>query len=223
MYLAIGTRPDIAYAVGQLSRFNDCFGRIHWNHAIHVVRYLKGTRHLILELGGKHTARLIGFTDSDYANCPDSRKSISSYTFSLKSGLISWMSKKQATVSTSSTESKYIAACFASKEAVWLRALLKAIGFQQDKPSTMMIDNVGAQILTEDSALHQKMKHVDTQYHYVWECVERNRVHFQRVPSKDNIADVFTKALPVTTFERLRSMMGVVFQESSVKEERAVC
>jgi hypothetical protein len=73
LYVAIGTRPDIAYAVQQLSQFLDCFSFKHWNAAIRVVRYLKGTRALRLRLGGSNALSLNGYTDSDYANCLDTR------------------------------------------------------------------------------------------------------------------------------------------------------
>ncbi len=85
-----------------------------------------------------------------------------------------------------------------------------------------MIDNMGAEILTEDPSLHQKTKHIDVQHHYVRECVERRRVPFHHVPSKDNVADAFTKALPITVFERLRNLMGLVTEKLPVEEERVV-
>jgi hypothetical protein len=118
MYLAISTRPDIMHAVSSLSCFNSGHGETHWKAAIHVVKYLKGTREYELELGGDSTARLTGYSDSDYANCPDTRRSVSGYCFDLGSGLVSWMSKKQATTATSSTEAEYMAAAQATKEAV---------------------------------------------------------------------------------------------------------
>src|SRR5277367_2439731 len=136
MYVAIGTRPDISFAVQQLTQFLDCFGMAHWNAAKRVVRYLKGTRDVRLSLGGSSVAALRGFSDSDYANCPDTRRSISGYCFSLGSGLISWSCRKQQTVSMSSCESEYVAACEASKEAVWLRSLLFYLDRRQSHPTT---------------------------------------------------------------------------------------
>ena len=71
MYLAIATRPDIAFAVSQLSSFLDCYTPDHWSAAVHILRYLKGTRSLSLVLGCDHSPSLIGYSDSNYANCLD--------------------------------------------------------------------------------------------------------------------------------------------------------
>ena len=69
MYLAIATHPDIAYAIGRLPSFLDCYRPEHWEAAIWVLHYLKGTRTHVLMLGGKAPLMLIGYSDSDYANC----------------------------------------------------------------------------------------------------------------------------------------------------------
>jgi hypothetical protein len=209
MYLAISTRPDIMHAISTLSRFNSGHGEAHWKAAIHVVRYLKGTRDYELELGGREVAQLVGFTDSDYANCPDTRRSVSGYCFSLGSGIISWMSKKQATTATSSTEAEYMAACSATKEAVWIRNVLLGLDQEQRDPTVIFIDNNGARILTEDPSFHQRAKHIETQHHYSRECVERGIVHFADVPSTDNVSDAFTKALQPSLFEKFRGEMGL--------------
>jgi len=89
MYIAIGTHPDIAYAVGRLASFLDCYRLEHWEAAIRVLCYLKGTRSLALRLGRLGPLRLMGYSDSDYANCPDTSRSIGGYCFSLGSGMIS--------------------------------------------------------------------------------------------------------------------------------------
>lgn len=120
IYLAVGTRFDISYAVQQLSQYFDCYTQSHWNAAIRVVRYLKGTRDLKLVLGGDIELRLIGYTDSDWANCPDTRRSVGGFGFTLGAGLISWNVKKQKTVANSSCEAEYTAAFEAGKEAIWL-------------------------------------------------------------------------------------------------------
>jgi hypothetical protein len=122
VYLALGTRPDIANTVQHLSQFlqNPGPGRNHWDAAIRTVRYLKGTRTLGLTLGGHQPIRLVGMTDSDYANCPDTRRSVSGYCFKLRAGVISWSSRKQPTVATSTCEAEYMATCHAAKEAIWL-------------------------------------------------------------------------------------------------------
>jgi hypothetical protein len=108
-YLAVATRPDIAYAVGRLTSFLDCYRPEHLEAATRVVRYLKGSRDLSLQLGGSNPPTLLGYSDSDYANCPSSSKSIGGYCFTLGSGVISWASREQKTVADSSCYAEYIA------------------------------------------------------------------------------------------------------------------
>jgi hypothetical protein len=120
LYLAIGTRPDISYAVQQLSQYLDCYSFEHWTAATRLVRYLKGTRDLQLHLGGDHPISLHAFSDSDWANCLDTRRSVGGYTCSLGSGAISWMARKQKVIATSSCEAEYVAAFEMAKECIWL-------------------------------------------------------------------------------------------------------
>lgn len=209
MYLAIGTRPDISFAVQQLSQFLSSYGPAHWEAAKRVVRYLKGTRDLKLHLGGSQTARLVGFTDASYASCPDTRRSTSGYCFSLGSGLVSWSSRKQKTVSDSTSVAEYVAASEAAKESIWLRELLRSIGYPQQSPSPLLCDNSAAIVNSGDPFFHFKMKHVDVRYHLIREYVNSNQIHVSYVNTKDNVADTFTKALGPKPFERLRRFMGL--------------
>lgn len=122
MYAMIATRPDIAYAVGLLSRFMVNPGKRHLECAKRVLRYLRGTISLSLEFSGD--LLLKGFSDADWAGCPDERKSTSGFVFYLGNGAISWKSSRQTTVALSSTEAEYIALCTAAREGIWLRRLL---------------------------------------------------------------------------------------------------
>ena len=90
LYLSIMFHPDITYAIQQLSQFLDSYSFTHWNAVIHVMRYLKGMRELKLILGGWNPVNLTGFTDSDWANCLDTRWSIGEYSFTLSSSIVSW-------------------------------------------------------------------------------------------------------------------------------------
>jgi hypothetical protein len=155
LYLAVSSRPDISYAVQQLSQYLDCFTFAHWNATIRVVRYLKGTRSLRLHLGGSHDLTLTGYTDSDWANCLDTRRSVGGYAFSLGSGIVSWNARKQKTVAASSCEAEYVAAFNAAKENSWLWALFHEIGFTFPKPTIIRYDNNAAICLSEDPLLHE--------------------------------------------------------------------
>ena len=112
-------------------------------------------------------------------------------------------------VSTSSCESEYVAASEASKEAVWLRSLLRHLGRGQYRPTALFGDNNGALTLVGDASFHARVKHIDVRYHYVQDCVDRGEISVSYVPSSDNIADGFTKALDTSTFARIRTCMGL--------------
>ena len=209
IYLSVGTRPDIAYAVQQLSQFLDSYAYAHWNAALRVVQYLKGTKDLKLTLGGDRPVGLIGFTDSDWANCLDTRRSIGGYGFTLGSGLISWNAKKQKTVATSSCEAEYTAAFEAAKESIWLRNLMASIGFKQPSSTLILCDNNAAINLSEDPSLHQRVKHIDIKYHFLREHVNMGDITLKYINTNDNIADIFTKALEHRRFARLRNLLGL--------------
>lgn len=208
MYVAIGTRPDIAYAVNKLSSFMDCYTSVHWHAALRVVRYLKGTRDLQLVLGGDCIS-LAGYSDSDYANCLDTRRSVMGYSYNLGLGAISWASRKQKTVSLSSCEAEYIAVSEAGKEGTWLRQLLSGLHIALPSATRLACDNNGAVSLAGDPAFHARVKHIDVRHHHIRQLVDSGTIHLHRVSSRDNVADILTKALPPTDFRRLRAALGL--------------
>ena len=195
IYLSVGTRPDIAYAIQQLSQFLDSYTYAHWNAAIRVIQYLKGTRDLKLTLGSHKPIELLGLTDLDWANCLDMRRSVGGYRFTLGSGLISWNAQKPKTVATSSCEAEYTAAFEATKESTWLRSLLTSIGFHKNSPTIILCDNNAAINLSEDPSLHQCVKHINIKYHFLRERVNMGEITLKYINTNDNLADIFTKAL----------------------------
>ena len=125
MYMALGTHPNIAYAVQTVSRFTSKPGLDHWEAVKHIFWYLKGTRELWLAYGGNEKD-LLGYADADGSMAED-RHAISGYAFILHGGAVSWSAKRQEIVSLSTTESEYVAATNAAKEALWLRSLLSQL------------------------------------------------------------------------------------------------
>jgi len=134
MYLMQGTRPDIAFSVGLVSRFLSAPRESHWSVVKQIVRYISGT----LDLG------ISGYADADWGNDLNTRRSVSGYCFIIGNGVVSWRSKRQSLVSRSSTEAEYISASEATAEAVWLRGLLGDMGCPQDNPVGIFEDNRGA-------------------------------------------------------------------------------
>jgi hypothetical protein len=172
-YVAVATRPDTAFAVGRLASFLDCYRPEHWSAAIRVLRYLKGSRSLSFTLGGANATRLAGYSDSDYANCPDTSRSIGGYCFSLGSGVISWSSRKRV-VADSSCYAEYIALHEASHEAVFLRQLLSGLDLLPNAPTPLHCDNDAASCLAGDQVGHPSVKHIRVKFHYVGRSLRRS-------------------------------------------------
>ena len=208
-YIVVATHPDIAFAVGRFAGFLDCYRPEHWSAAIRVLRYLKGTCSLCLSLGGTGSLRLLGYSDSDYANCVNTSRSIGGYCFSLGSGVISWSSKKQRVVADSSCYAEYIALHEASHETTFLQQLLDGLGFLPEGPSPLHCDNDAASQLTEDQTGHPSVKHIRVKFHSVCQLIEEESLRITHVRLADNTADILTKLLGRSDFLRLRQYLGI--------------
>ena len=214
MYLAIGTHPDIAYAVGKLAQYNNDPGRQHWQAVKHIFHYLKGTMDLKLTYSAMKSPiashLFITYSDSDHAGCLDTRQSVGGYVVKVGTGAVSWSSKKQSTVALSSTEAEYIATVAAGKEMLWMRSLLKELHFRIDEASPMFVDNRSALTVLMDPQHHGRMKHLDINMHWIRDVVKRGTIAPHHVPSDDNTADIFTKALPRLLVERHHCALGIL-------------
>jgi hypothetical protein len=117
LYLAVTTRPDIAYAVGMLAKYSSNPTDIHWREALNMLRYLKGTKSQGLTFSGGDIT-IMGYCDADYAGDLDTRRSTTGYVFILGGAAISWSSRRQHTVAASTAEAEYMATAAATKEAL---------------------------------------------------------------------------------------------------------
>jgi hypothetical protein len=194
MYALLGTCPDITYAVQALSKFSKNPGEAHWDAVKRVFRYLKGTRELWLSYGGIGE-ELASFTDADGNMAEDCHATLG-YAFIVNGGAISWSAKHQEIVTLSTTESEYIGATHAAKEALWLCSLIMQVF--EATPTTMMIfsDNQSAIVLAKDHQYHAQTKHIDVRYHFIQWIIEEGKIWLIYCPTEEMVADVFTKALP---------------------------
>jgi hypothetical protein len=211
IYAMLGTRPDIAYAVASVSRFSSNPTEDHWKAVKRIMRYLRGTLNVGLEYGGRYTEEVLeGFTDADWANDKGDRKSIGGYIYLLNGAAISWSSKKQSTIALSSCEAEYTALCNAAKEAVWLRRLLQHFDVTSaSKPTTILADNQSAIALVKNPQFHSRTKHINIQYHYTRDQVERKTLRVDFIPTNDQITDILTKPLGPTKFLHFIGTLGL--------------
>ena len=203
-YAATISRPDLAAAVGVLSKFMAKPGKEHWQGIKRILRYVQGTLNygLVFFTEGIDPT-LTGYSDADWGGDLSTRHSTTGYVFQIQGSTVSWCSKQQACVSRSSTEAEYIALSKACQEGVWLRLLLD-IQIKQNGPSTVFEDNQGAIEQTYEAYT------VDVSYHYVREQVNLNIISVKYCPTEDMIADVMTKGLNKTVFEKFKNKLGVL-------------
>ena len=153
---------------------------------------------------------LAGYSDSDWAGNPDDRKSTTGYVFNIGSGPISWSSKKQPTVSLSSTEAEYKALCSATCEAIWLRRILEDVGETQNAPTVISCDNQSTIKLANNPIYHARTKHIETQHHFVREKLQSKEIDLSYCNTNENVADIFTKPLGKAKFEICRNKMYII-------------
>lgn len=209
MYAMLGSRPEIAYAVPKVSQYSTNPNSTHWTAVKRIFRYLAGTRNRGLYCSHQGTGA--GFTDADWAG-GDDRKSIGGYTFLLNGAAICWNSKKQSTVALSSTEAEYMALTQAVKESIWLLAILQDLGARKhsEELRTINIDNQGSIALARNAQYHARTKHIDIQYHFVREHLEKQHISLTYCATGEMTADIFTKALPQSAFIKHNLNLGLV-------------
>ena len=210
IYAMMGTRPDIAASVGIVSKYLAKPGHLHWQATKRIMRYLKGSAALGITLGGTSddVGTLFGFSDSDYAGCLDSRRSTTGFLF-MFGGPITWQSKRQPSVAASTAEAEYMALAQAAKEAIWLRALARALGFPQNAPTLIFEDNQGAIKLAKNPVLHARTKHIDVRHHFIREAIGCHQVAVTYLETLKMAADILTKPIARDQFQVLRKLCGV--------------
>lgn len=204
------TRPDLAFTVGYLSRFMERPTMEHMGAVKRLLRYLAGTiDHGLNYPRGTGEAKLVGFSDSDHAGDIDTRKSTSSAMFFLGSSLISWQSTKQQIVALSSCEAEYVAATSAAAQAIWLARLLGDLQGKKSEIVKLKMDSMSALALSRNPIFHERSKHIDLRYHFIRECVENGVISTEFVNTKDQLADILTKALARVQFHEQKTRIGM--------------
>ncbi|XP_021760552.1 uncharacterized protein LOC110725373 [Chenopodium quinoa] len=203
------TRPDISYAVQQICLYMHDPRQEHMHAVRRILRYLQGTLSHGLHLYSSPTSSLISYSDVDWGGCPDTRRSTSGYCVFLGDNLISWSAKRQPTISKSSAEAEYRGVANVVAESCWLRNLLLELHCPINKATVVYCDNVSAVYLSGNPVQHQRTKHIEMDIHFVREKVALGQVRVLHVPSRYQIADIFTKGLPQLLFDDFRNNLGV--------------
>lgn len=203
------TRPELSYCVHTLSQFMQQPREQHWHAALRVVRYLKGNPGQGILLRSDNDLKLYGWCDSDWAGCPLTRRSLTGWYISLGHSPISWKTKKQHTVSRSSAEAEYRSMANTICELTWLKAILSSLGVLHPQPIQLYCDSQAALHIAKNPVFHERTKHIEVDCHFVRDEVLKNTIQPSYVPSRTQLADIFTKALGTKQFLFLLSKLGI--------------
>ena len=203
MYVTIGSRPDFAFSIGKLSQCCDNPSKNHWAGVKRLLRYVIGTHDFGILFDDTQSTEIRGFSDANRAGCKTTRKSTSGTVFLIAGGAVSWRSKKQTCVATSTCEAEYIAPCDATKEAIWLSRLVA------DQIVDICVDNDGAIVSAENASVNTRNKHIDINRHFVRDSVQSNLVSWVRISTENQLADPWTKPLDQVSFQNHRKNVRI--------------
>lgn len=208
IYLA-HTRPDIAYAVGVVSRYMHLPQIQHMTAVMRILRYLKGTSSTGIYFVKNDHLDLIAYTDADWAGDRDDRKSTSGYFTLVGGNLVTWGSKKQKVVALSSAEAEFRGIAKGITEILWIQKLMNELGFPQKTACKLFCDNKAAISISENPVQHDRTKHVEIDRHFIKDKLEDKTIKLLFVRSKDQLADILTKAINTKAFEEILRKLGI--------------
>ena len=205
MYLVIGTRPDLAFTVSMLGTFNSNPSEEHLTLAKQVLRYVQATKHYALVYRSDQLSSPLVkmFADASYATDPDTMRSISGFILQIDGATVCWSSKRQSCVAKSTCESEYMACSYAASHLIWIKHALSELCQGDSWQLQLLTDNQAALALIKDHKISNKSKHIAVHFHYTRERYLEGDFAINHVASKNNLADVCTKALPVPLLRQM--------------------
>jgi hypothetical protein len=211
MYLAIITRPDIAYAVGVLCHFMANPGPEHWKAAKHLLRYVAGTIDfcLLYKLDPNVPNLFCTYSNADLAGNVDTGRSTTGYVVKMGTGAVSWSSKLQSIVALSTTEAEFVAAVSAGQESIWMSQFLAELGYDTSGAAPLLMDNQSAVQVARNPEHHGRMKHLDLRYFWLRDEVVKGHLAPRYIPTAEMAADILTKALARVKVETAHEQLGL--------------
>ncbi|KAL0347648.1 UNVERIFIED_CONTAM: Retrovirus-related Pol polyprotein from transposon TNT 1-94 [Sesamum calycinum] len=190
--------------------YQACAGEAHWTVVKTILKYLRRTKDVFLVYGGGELV-LEGFSDASFQSDDDDAKSQSGFVFKLNGGVVAWKSSKQDTIVNSTTETEYIAASEAAKEAVWMKNYIQELGVVPSiaEPVVIFCDNNRAIAQAKELRSHHRSKHILRRYHLLREMVGRGDIRMDRVSSAENTANPLTKPVSQIAHAQHLGKMGL--------------
>ena len=211
MYAQVCTRPNIAFAVRVLGRYQSNPGLDHRRAAKKVMRYLQGTNDYMLMYRQIDSLEVIGYSDSDFASYVDSCKSTSDYIFKLVGGVVSWTSAKQTLTATSTMEAEFVSCFEASSHGVWLKSFIYGlrIAYSISRPLKLYCDNSVVVLMAKNNKSGSRSKHIGIKYLAIREFVKEEKVVIEHISTESMIVDPLTKGMPPKCFKDHVVQMGL--------------
>jgi hypothetical protein len=211
---ACKTRPDVAFAVSELSQYMSRWGARTYAQAQRVLRYLYHTRHRALRYkrGGKSEIEIVCYADANYGDSRDTGNddkwcSQGGHVVYVAGQLVAWSSKRHRCVTLSSMEAEYVEATKGGQEILWWRRLLEDLGFPQNRPSVLREDNKACIAFSLNHTQHGRSKHIDIRLHWLRKIVQSKQIDMEHVATDDMVADIMTKHLRRPKHDRFTSML----------------
>ncbi|GJV60285.1 ribonuclease H-like domain-containing protein [Tanacetum coccineum] len=203
------THLDLSYAIQQVCLYMHDPRDPHFAALKRILCYVRGIVDFGLQLYASATNSLVGYTDADWAGCPSTHRSTSGYCVFLGDNLLSWLAKRQHTLSRSSTEAEYRGVANIVAETAWLHNLLRELHSSLSTATLVYCDNISAVYMSANPVQHQRTKHIDIDIHFIHDMVTAGQVRVLHVPSRYQYVDIFTKGIPSALFEEFRSSLSV--------------
>ena len=219
LYLTI-TRLDITFTVHKLSQLLQAPTDVHLQAAHRILRYLKGNPGLGLFYSVDADLSLNAFADSDWASCPDSRRSVSGFSVYLGTSLVAWKSWKQNVVSCSSTEAEYRSMADVTREIIWLRQLLLEFRIEVTATAKIFCDIKSAIYIASNPVFHEHTEHNEIDCRIVHDQLKLGTLCALHVACGNQLADILTKPLHRGPFHSLlvRMSMSSIYTPSLVPD-----
>ncbi|RVX03687.1 Retrovirus-related Pol polyprotein from transposon RE2 [Vitis vinifera] len=195
------TRPDIAFAVSVVSQYMHSPKESHLEAVYKILRYLKGSPGRGLFFKKSDSKKVEIYTDADWAGAADDRRSTTGYCTYVWGNLVTWRSKKQSVVARSSAEAEFRAVAQGMCKGLWLKKLLEELCITIELPIKLYCDNKAAISISHNPVQHDRTKHIEVDRHFIKEKIEKGIICMTYIPTREQLADIFTKGLQKSSFE----------------------
>jgi hypothetical protein len=203
------TRPDLAYVVGVVSQFMHSPRESHMEAVYRILRYLKSAPGRGILFSKHDHLQVEAYTDADWAGSVMDRRSTSGYCTFVGGNLVTWRSKKQSVVARSSAEAEFRAMAHGVCELLWLKSLLKELGFDNKEPMKLCCDNKAAINIAHNPVQHDRTKHVEVDRHFIKEKLDAGVICTPFVKTSNQLADILTKGVPNVVLHSFLTKMGI--------------